>query len=130
LGVTSVALAASATSATGYTPYVDGVQYATNSTQYTIPTLPHDDAQTYMWSYSDGNGVPAGWMGVDARSFKNGSLCVQTGYQFNPGTYYSWYSRTSTGCGSGTYYSYGVIAAWNGSGYNYYYSQQSPSLNG
>ena len=131
LGIASVALAAQATSATGYTPVVDGHEYATDSVMYTQQSgSPSDWAYTQLWT-TGGENVGAGWMGADARKFKNGSVCESTGYEYNSSPFsIQGAMAASTACGSGTYYSYGVIAVWNGSGYNYYYSQQSPSLNG
>ena len=131
LGIAAIALAAQATSATGYTPVVDGHQYATQSILYTQePGSPSDWAYTLLWT-TGGENVAAGWMGADARKFKNGSVCESTGYQYNNSSSSSQGALAdSKACGTGTYYSYGVIAIWNGSGYNYYYSQQSPSLNG
>lgn len=130
LGIVSVALAAEATSSTGYTPYVNGHNYWTNSIiQTQQPGSPSVWAVTNVGPTS--GTVGAGWMGADARKFKNGSLCEETGYLYNGSSTDAWGAIAhSTACGSGTYYSYGVIAVWNGSGYNYYYSQQSPSLNG
>jgi hypothetical protein len=129
LGAVSVALAATSYSSVGYTPSVAGHVYGTQSIMYTIPTLPHDEAETDIWT-TNGANVGAGWMAVDARKFLNGSLCNQTGYQYNPIATNGFTVLTAGGCGSGVYYSYGVIAVWNGSAYQYYYSQKSPSLNG
>jgi hypothetical protein len=98
---------------------------------YTMePGSPSDWASNAVWT-EGGESVAAGWMGSNARKFKNGSLCEQTGYVYNNISTSSQGALASeTACGSGTYYSYGTLAVWNGSGYNYYYSQQSPSLNG
>jgi hypothetical protein len=131
MGVASAALAATSESEIGLTPTVNGHTYETQSLMYTQePGSPSDWGYTDLWTEGGGD-VAAGWMGANARKFKNGSVCEQTGYQYNP------YSNNlqgaladNTACGSGTYYSYGTIALWNGSGYNYYYSEQSPSLNG
>lgn len=132
LGIASVALASSyARSSVGTTPEIDGHQYQTFSTVYVgEPGSPSDWASTDVWTIA-GNNVPAGWEGADARKFKNGSVCEETGYQYNPYSTNSEEALADTkACGSGTYYSYGLIALWNGNGYDYYYSEQSPSLNG
>jgi hypothetical protein len=131
LGVASVALAATAYSAYGYTGTVNGHDYGTRSIVYTQqPGSPSDWAGTTVYT-TGGENVGAGWMAADARKFKNGSLCDETGYLYNSiSTNWEEPIAEARACGSGTYYSYGLIAVWNGNGYNYYYSQKSPSLNG
>jgi hypothetical protein len=49
-------------------------------------------------------------------STRMGSLCEQSGYEYNqsPATGMIVYAN-SVACGSGTYYAYGLMAAWNGS---------------
>jgi hypothetical protein len=131
LSLSAVAWATETESVEGYTAVVDGHQYGTYSVMANNePGSPSDWAWTTMFTTDDAY-VTAGWMGVDARKFKNGSVCEQTGYQYNKNSA-NWMLVTAnnTACGSGTYYSYGVLAAWNGNGYAYYYSQKSPSLNG
>jgi hypothetical protein len=132
LGIASAALAASyARSGTGYTAVIDGHEYGTFSTVYVGESgSPSDWASTDVWT-TNGDNVAVGWEGADARKFKNGSICEQTGYQYNSFTTNSEEALAdNTACGSGTYYSYGLIAVWNGTAYDYYYSQVSPSLNG
>jgi hypothetical protein len=138
LGIASVALAANATySAYGYTATIDGYQYGTRSIMYTDePGSPSDWAATTVFptvndSPAGSGEVPAGYMGADARKFINGSVCEQTGYYYNSvkASNQKVFAQT-TPCGAGTYYSYGLIAVWNGSGYDYYYSEKSPSANG
>jgi len=75
--------------------------------------------------------VDAGWMGVDARKYVNGRLCAETGYLYNGARNdYQTALEHRVRCGAGVYYSWGVIAVWNGGGYDYYYSPRSPNLNG
>jgi hypothetical protein len=131
LGLAAVAFAAEADSTVGYTAVVDGHEYATQSSVYTQQLgSPSDWASTQLWTTNYAY-VGAGWMAADARKFKDGSICEQTGYQYNNSSvYYQEAMAHTTACGSGTYYSYGVVAVWNGSGYDYYYTFRSPSLNG
>jgi hypothetical protein len=129
LGAASVALAATSYSSIGYTPRINGHVYETQSIMYTIPTLTHDEAETDVWTQG-GETVGTGWIGINARKFVNGSLCNQTGYQYNTRSTSFFGALTAGGCGSGVYYSYGTFDVWNGGGYDYYYSQKSPSLNG
>lgn len=69
-------------------------------------------------------------MAVDARKFKNGSICDSTGYHYSPSGSNDFEVVAGSPCGSGSYYSQGVIGAWNGSSYDYYYTYPSPTLNG
>lgn len=131
LGAASVALAAEAYGTVGGTYVIDGHTYYNRSDILTQQGgSPSDWAYTVTWTQNNST-VGAGWIAVDARKFKNGSLCEQTGYQYNssPVTGLGLYAN-SVACGSGTYYSYGLTAYWNGNGYDYYDTFRSPSLNG
>lgn len=132
LGATSVALAAvSAKSGVAQTPTIYGHVYDSYSTVYTNEAgSPSDWASTTDYTQQGSNAAP-GYIGVDARKFKNGALCEQTGYVYNQFAENSFtIYANAVACGSGTYYSYGLFQAYNGSGYNTYYSGQSPNLNG
>lgn len=129
LGSASAAIAGTSYSGWGYTGTVNGRTYKTRSIMYTVPTMTKDEAETTIFTISGAN-VAAGWIAANGRKFKNGALCSQTGYEFNASAADGLGALTWGGCGAGVYYSYGTIAAWNGSGYNYYYSPKSPSLNG
>jgi len=132
LGAVSVALAVNAASGSwGYTPSIDGHVYKGRSTINTDePGSPSDWAAASIYP-TDGSTIPSGWMAADARKYKDGSLCEESGYEYNqsPATGMIVYAN-SVACGSGTYYAYGLMAAWNGSGYQAYYQPQSPNLNG
>jgi len=85
-------------------------------------------AYTYAETYPSVN-VPAGYIGVLARAYRNDALCSQEGYDYNSSKLAGISTATFTGCGHGTYYSYGVSRAYNGNGYNSVYTFRSPSLN-
>lgn len=59
-----------------------------------------------------------------------GALCKQTSYSYNPSSQNTWFSdeTTAPSCGVGNYYSYGVTRAFNGNGYNSYYTFKSPNV--
>ena len=133
LGVSCSALAAS--SATSQQACVSnaygGHNYCWTSTVYTNESGSPSDWASSQWHTAGGEQVPAGYVGINARKFKNGSLCEQTGLQYLPvsGSGEQVFAQ-NTACGAGTYYSFGVIAIWNGNGYNDYTGYQSRSLNG
>lgn len=74
-------------------------------------------ASTYAESDDE---IPTGYMGVNARLYKNTTLCTSTGFSYNGSSTYGMGTGTSGDCGSGSYKSNGQSAAWNGSSYNNY----------
>lgn len=77
--------------------------------------------------------APAGWVSSRGRLFTSGGALSCEGVneyndsQLENGTVVVGYSCTHTG--TGTWYSYGVSQAWNGSGYTAFYTFKSPNQN-
>jgi hypothetical protein len=74
--------------------------------------------------------VPAGYMGAKASLYKNDALYEYTSMYYTTTAAVSTSVPTSGGTNapSGTYYSKGITAAYNGNGYSTYYTYQSPSI--
>lgn len=73
--------------------------------------------------------MPGGYMGVNARIFTSGGTEKgESGFKYTNGPS-SAFSVPYLYGPSGTYYSYGVTRAYNGNGYNSYYTFKSPNLN-
>lgn len=78
-----------------------------------------------------GYSLPSGWAGARGRLFSSGGslLCEgTTGYSSSTMSYPSTYNNYS--CiryDAGTRYGYGVVYAWNGNGYNIYYTFRTPN---
>jgi hypothetical protein len=130
LGAGAVALGAEADSTVGYTPNVNGHVYSDQSIMLTqMAGSPSDWAYTVV-SPTSGT-VPTGWMAADARKYKNDAVCEDTGYQYSNYATNTWSAWANTkACGSGTYYSAGIIGVWAGNEYLLYDTFLSPSLNG
>lgn len=124
LGVGVGAVQAAAAYGNVASVYVGGRTYSTQS--FFVSDAPAY-AGTNQWT---GSAVGAGWMGTNARTFYgNGTLCGDGGYYFNSGSTTFMGSAKYTTCGAHSdYYSWGVTAHWNGSGYSYWYTNRSPSL--
>ena len=74
---------------------------------------------------------PSGYLGAQASFYHSGALCHQTAMLYSFASTSLWHANTSQGtCGSGEYHAKGSTAAYNGSGYSTYYTNQSPSFNG
>lgn len=121
------AIAGTASSPKGYYGPIKGWSYWNQATVHT--GSPRIYASTTV-SQNGTSNVPSGYMGALARLYKNSALCASNGYSFNSGPANSLSVPTLSACGSGTYYSYGATAAYNGNGYSYYYTFKSPSQNG
>lgn len=122
---------APAQAATAYSPKGYYGPYAGYS--YDNQAVVSNNTFVYAATYVDtqnGGTVPTGYMGALARLYKGSALCKSNGYSYNNGAA-SGISESTGGsnCGSGTYYSYGASAAYNGNGYNYVYTFKSPNLN-
>jgi hypothetical protein len=126
LGLSSIPVFAGITeSPWGYYGPISGYSYKNHA----LLDVSTNGQNALTSSYKDGSGtVPAGYMGAQARLFKNDAL-----YKYSSMLYNSSASSTlveSTGYfkgGSGTYYSYGITAAYNGNGYDTFYTFKSPS---
>lgn len=87
-------------------------------------------AYTGAYTYPSRN-VPAGYIGVLARLYRGTTLVKQAGYFYND-TSLSGMSRSTWPpytAVHAAYYSYGATRAYNGNGYNSFYTYKSPSLN-
>lgn len=73
--------------------------------------------------------APAGWIGVNGRLYKSsGSLVCESGFHYSSSStaVNAVFSKTSCSRKPGTWQSYGVSKAWNGSTYNNYFTFKSP----
>lgn len=125
LCIGTLAYSASAVSPRGYYGPILGYSYQ-NSANVS------NDTRVYASTKVDaGEAVPTGYMGAQARLFRNDALYVTTTMTYNNTS--AWSMSVPTGDGksfpSGTYYSKGITAAYNGDGYSNYYTFQSPSIN-
>jgi hypothetical protein len=73
--------------------------------------------------------IPAGWSSGQASLYRNGALCSSAAMYYYPSAVHSWSGGTTVkNCGRGNYTTRGSTGAYNGSGYNYYYTATSPIL--
>lgn len=73
--------------------------------------------------------APAGWIGVNDRLFtSSGSMICESGFKYSSSStpVNVVFSALSCSRKPGTWQSYGVSRAWNGSSYNSYYTFKSP----
>jgi hypothetical protein len=111
----------------GFGP-VNGHSYENYASVYT----PSGYAIAYTYTGPSGSSVASGWVGSRGRLFTSGGSLSCEGsntYSTQTLTSGSYWSGTSCSRGSGAWYSYGVSLAFNGSGYNSYYTFQSPNQN-
>lgn len=125
-----VAMASSAQSPYGYYT-VYGIQYRNHATVVVNPSgssgvLAYTGASAYPQQT-----VPAGYIGVLARLYRNDALVKQAGYFYNSEPLVGMSRSTSPNYTAkhGAFFSYGVSRAYNGSGYGSFYTFKSPSLN-
>ena len=78
---------------------------------------------------NESGNVPIGYMGSQARLFKNDALYSSSTMTYNDEPLWSFSVTTGSTTNTGTYYSKGITAAYNGNGYDYYYTFASPSQN-
>ncbi|WP_144938536.1 hypothetical protein [Paenibacillus sp. 32O-W] len=105
--------------------------YSVNGYHYFNQATIHAEADNYVTAvlYAESAyEVPAGYIGVNARLYKNTSLCTSTGMSYNGNPIYGMGISTGGACGSGSYKANGVSAAWNGTSYNTYDSYDTPFL--
>lgn len=106
---------------------------------YTVIGIPYKNQAvvsnaTIMTGYvnvarTDGGTIPAGWSSGQASLYLNGALCSSAAMTYYPYETPSWSGGTTFGnCGHGNYTTRGSTGAYNGSGYNYYYTATSPIL--
>lgn len=75
-----------------------------------------------------GGTAPAGYMGVSASLYKNGSLFASTAYIYNGIPMHVLSAWTNNYHDDGNYYATGWSKAYNGNGYNTYYVNASPII--
>jgi hypothetical protein len=128
LGIsTMVIFAGTASSSTGYYGPFLGYYYK----NYATITVDGNGQNATTTVSNDGSGyIPTGYMGAQARLYKNDALYKYSTMGYSSAPVISFFATTgwSSG-GSGTYYSYGMTAAYNGNGYTNYYTFISPSQN-
>lgn len=115
-----------ASTTTAYGPY-DGYNYE-NSAAVALT-----NGSFAPWTYvktQNGASVPAGYMGANARLYNanTNALVYKTGMDYLDSSSNNFSTVYFGGQLSGSYYSYGVTAAYNGNGYTDYYTFKSPSL--
>jgi len=91
-----------------------------------------DDSAYSTSSHVNNGGLPANYLGVQARGYEaSGGLCKESNYAYTlSGSIEVQQSATYLGdaCGFQYFYSQGVSAAYNGSGYSYYYTNATQQL--
>lgn len=101
----------------------------TYNSQATLETNGDGSAQSHI--SVQGGAVPSGWMYARGRSFVNGNFCDEAGWGHLTTTATTYHSNgVRLSCGYASYQSYGVVGAWNGNGYNYYYTFWTPAAYG
>lgn len=130
LGISTVFASESGTSASGYfTVYGQGYE------NWSSITCGNDFANTssrIMTQEGYGHDVPAGYMGSKGRLFDSkDNLITQTSMIYNSSsTYYlnSDFASKAGGALGNYYYGYGITAAYNGNGYDQYYTFKTPNI--
>ena len=80
--------------------------------------------------YAQGGDVPVGWMYARGRAFIGGNFCDEGWEAYNGIVAHQLDNGVWLSCGYGAYQSYGVVGAWNGNSYNYYYPYRTPAAYG
>lgn len=108
----------------GYYGPIAGQSYRNQATADNVGT---GHADTYVLDTTGSS--PAGWMEAEARVFiSTGAMCSTSGMIPAPSAGSTWAAHKQNTCGYGLRYSYGKSAAYNGNGYNYYYTFKSPNI--
>ncbi len=126
--LSGTAMAGTATGSWGFYGPQAGIAYANRNQIWTAS--PSTARGLTEVETTNGVSAPTGYIGIIPRSYKNGVLCQQAGWQYNvAGTTYMSFTTSTTSCGSGVYKSNGRTAAWTGTSYNTYSSFDSPNQN-
>lgn len=105
---------------------VNGYKYYNNASVINNTNL---CARTWVMMTEGGNQVPTGYMGGKARLYTSGgSLKRESEWIYNDQPIAGYGVYTNNYNQSGTYYSKGISAAYNGNGYTTYSTYQSPNL--
>ena len=124
LGAASPAYAATAQGPDAYYGPIYGYSYY----NYNWIDSSIEEAVTIVGNQEAAN-VPTGYMGDQAELWtSSGSLCLASGWYYNPSPAGSISYGVSGTCGAGNYYSQGVTSAYDGNGYVSYQSDQSPDV--
>lgn len=126
-GGAGTALAGTASSPYYYYGPVLGYNYDNQAT-VVAETSPLVGAWAATWVGQDGYlSVPPGYMGAKARLYdSSGILREASNWVYNNSSANAFDVLTPTDSTPGTYYSYGISAAYNGNGYYTYYTYVSP----
>lgn len=103
-----------------------GIPYANRSEMSNT----YSPAESTTWVKStNGATIPAGWSGAQASLYLNGGTCGHGAMVYEEvATSSPWGTSFDKWCGSGNYYARGSTAAYNGNGYSFYYTHESPIL--
>lgn len=119
------AFAGYAQSAYGY--FTSGSQQYGN---YAYISTADKSATAVTSTQFSGGGTQVGWAGSRGRLFtSSGALRCESTNQYNGQYNYPAFGYSCNPGSSGTWYSYGVSLGWNGSGYQSFYTFQSPNQN-
>lgn len=111
-----------------YGPYL-GYSYENQASVYASDPGYGVFAGTHVANQVNVN-IPTGYMGAKARLYdSNGILDTSSSWYYNSAPQVGMLVLSPYYYSSGIYYSYGLTAAYNGSGYSTYYTFQSPNVN-
>jgi hypothetical protein len=102
---------------------VAGVSYANQS------LISNNTVMTGSITVRPTNGtIPGGWSGAQATLYHDGAVCLSASMYYNSDlSTQGWTGGIAVRyCGGGNYTTRGSTAAYNGTGYNYYYTATSP----
>lgn len=125
-------LAFTASSAVGYTASEWGY-YSKNGINYRnlayLTYVSPGPASAGTSAGPTNKAAPAGWIGVNGRLYNSsGSLVCESGFHYSSSStaVNTVFARVSCSKKPGTWQSYGVSKAWNGSTYDAYFTFKSP----
>ena len=119
------AFAGQAQSAYGY--FTSGSQQYMN---YAYITTTDKNSSAVTSTQFSGGGTQVGWAGSRGRLFtSSGAMRCESANQYNGEYNYPAFGYSCNPQTSGIWYSYGVSLGWNGSGYQSFYTFQSPNQN-
>lgn len=134
LGLVMAAIFIGAPSASAATYFSPFNYYSTFGYNYWNQSAVVSDYPYRGTGYAGKNGtgtVPGAYMGIQMTLYKNGAYCRGASMYYSTSAASSIYINTASGsCGTGVYNAKGSSAAYNGNGYNFYYTAASPSFNG
>ena len=122
---TSVTYATITNSNYGYYGPINGYSYENQAT-----AVANTSAYAYTWVSTTGDDqVPAGYMAAQAKVYNSsGVLKKSSDLVYNDDPCIGYNTVTPNTIWSGTYYSKGLTKAYNGNGYDTYYTFTSPNV--